>query len=144
GPCPATRRPCCRPERRQNTTSDCAARARRRSRTRDPSVRSKSQAAPPYEYRHWHLQEVREQRDAEEGHDGRENDRAEPRRGFVTKRGDKDAHECAGDHSEVASEENEEHRAQQNAKPCPPLRVLGQDALDFVIALRRKRDRRDG
>ena len=38
-PCPAARRPGCRPARRGSSTSGCAARARRRSRTRDSATR---------------------------------------------------------------------------------------------------------
>src|SRR5579862_5030492 len=129
GPCPAARRPCCRPAHRQSTTSNCAVRAQHRSRTRDLQARLQSQATPPGENGHWNLQEIRKQPDAEDGHDCRKNDRTLPGRGFVAEGCDEDTGEGRRRHSKVASEEYEKHRAHQDAEPGPPLRAFWQDTL---------------
>ena len=98
-------------------------------------MRSRSRSAPPGEDRHGDLQEIGEQRDAEYRDDRREDERTEPRLVLVTKRGDEDAGESAGEHAEIAAEDDESHRAHENAEPSPPLRMFRQDAL-VVAAFR--------
>ena len=49
-----------------------------------------------------------------------------------------------GDHAEVAAEDDEQHRAHQDAEPSPPLRVFRQDALVASLPAVGRRQRRRG
>src|SRR5215831_6050706 len=138
GPCPAARRPCCRPTPQLSTTLCCSVERRHQNRTRDPSVRLRSQASPCQQW-HRDLKQVPKQSDAKYGHNGSQSC-CGPQRGVaIAKRRHEHTGESGRYQPEITAKKYEAERAGEYARPAQPFRMRRQNVFILPRGEHRRR-----